>query len=85
MLKKQKKINQKVKTVFMQWIYFENPPSHMDKLGKVDAYSEPPQIPKVDLLAIAAVNGFKSLTVLTNSSTSDAWQCSEFIFARCCT
>ena len=48
------------------------PPFHMYNLGKVDAYSEPRQIPKVDLFAITAFNGFKSLTVSTNSSTSDA-------------
>ena len=57
----------------MQQIYSENsPPFHMYNLGKVDAYSEPCQIPKVDLFAIIALNGFKSLTVFTISSTSDA-------------
>ena len=67
----------------MQQIYSKNPsPFHMYNLGKVDAYSEPCQIPKVDLFAITAFNDFKSLTVFTNSSTSDAWQRSEFIFAK---
>ena len=49
-------------------------PFHMYNLGKVDVYSEPRQIPKVDLFAITAVSGFKSLTVFTNGSTSDVWQ-----------
>ena len=57
----------------MQQIYSKNPPPfHMYNLWKVDAYSELRQIPKVDLFAKAAFNGFKSLTVFTNSSTSDA-------------
>ena len=57
----------------MQWIYPENPPLfHMYNLGKEDAYSQPCQIPKMDLFAITAFNGFKSLTGFTNSSTSDA-------------
>ena len=69
---KKVKENQKFKTAFMQRIYSENPPLfHMYNLGKVDAYSESRQIPKVDLFAIAAFNVFKSLTVFTNSSTSD--------------
>ena len=69
----------------MQRIYFENTPLfHMYNLEKVDTYSELHQIPKVDLFAITAFNGFKSLTVFTNSSTSDAWQRPEFIFAKCC-
>ena len=56
----------------MQRIYAENPPHfHMYNLGKVDVYSEPRQIPKVDLFAIAAFKGFKLLAVFTNSSTSD--------------
>ena len=56
----------------MQRIYSENPPHfHMYNLGKVDVYSEPHQIPKVDLFAIAAFKGFKLLAVFTNSSTSD--------------
>ena len=54
----------------MQRIYSDNRPSfHMYNLGKVDAYSEPHQIPKVDLFAITAFKGFKLLTVFTNSST----------------
>ena len=73
MLKKEKKINQKFKTVLMHWIYSKNaPPFHMYNLKKVDAYSEPCQIPKVDHFVITAFNGFKSLTFFTNSSTSDA-------------
>ena len=52
----------------MQRIYSE-PPFHMHKL---DACSEPHQTPKLDLSAITAFNGFKSLTVFTESSTSDA-------------
>ena len=68
----------------MQRIYSENTPLfHTYNLGKVDAYPEHCQIPKVDLFAIAAFNRFRSLTVFTNSSTSDAWQRSEFIFAKC--
>ena len=66
-------MNQKFKTAFMQRIYSEkHPPLHVHNLAKLDACSEPPQIPKVDLFAITAFNGFKSLTVLTKSSTSDA-------------
>ena len=52
----------------MQQIYSKNPPPfHMYNLGKVDAYSEPHQIPKVDLFAITAFNDFKSLTVFTKT------------------
>ena len=41
----------------MQQIYSKNPrPFHMYNLGKVDVYSEPCQIPKVDLFVIAAFN-----------------------------
>ena len=48
----------------MQRIYSENPPPfHMYNLTKLEACSEPPQIPKVDLSAIAVFNGFKSLTI----------------------
>ena len=55
----------------MQWVYSENPPLfHMYNLAKLDACSEPRQIPKVGLFAIIAFNGIKSLTVLTKSSTS---------------
>ena len=36
----------KVKTVFMQRIYYENPPSfHMYNLAKLEACSEPCQMP----------------------------------------
>ena len=62
----------------MQQIYSENPlpfhiyTFHIYNLGEVDVYSEPRQIPKVDLFVVTAFNGFKSLTVFTNSSTSDA-------------
>ena len=43
----------------MQRIYSENPPSfRMYKLTKLEACSEPSQIPKVDLSAIAVFNGF---------------------------
>ena len=52
----------------MQQIYSENPPPfHMYNLGKVDAYSEPRQIPKVNLFARTAFNGFKPLTIFTNT------------------
>ena len=48
----------------MQRIYSENPPPfHMYNLTKLEVCSEPSQIPKVDLYAIAVFNGFKSLTV----------------------
>ena len=54
----------------MQRIYCENsPPVHMYNLGKADVYSEPHQIPKVELFAITAFSDFKSLTVFTYSST----------------
>ena len=54
----------------MQRIYCENSPLvHMYNLGKADVYSEPHQIPKVELFAITAFNDFKSLTVFTYSST----------------
>ena len=44
----------------MQRIYSKNPfPFHMYNLAKLDACSEPCQIPKVDLFAITAFNGFK--------------------------
>ena len=57
----------------MQCIYSENTPLfHTYNLGKVDAYPGHRQIPKVDLFAITAFNRFRSLTVFTNSSTSDA-------------
>ena len=72
-VKKVKEINQKFKTVFYATDLLREPPHfHMYNLGKVDAYSEPHQIPKVDLFAITTFNRFKSLTVFTNSSTSDA-------------
>ena len=46
----------------MQRIYSETPsPFHMYNLEKLDACSEPRQIPNVDLFAITAFNGFKSL------------------------
>ena len=68
-----KEINQKFKTVFYATDLLREPPLfHMYNLGKVDAYSEPHQIPKVDLFAITTFNRFKSLTVFKNSSTSDA-------------
>ena len=48
----------------MQRMYSENPPPfHMYNLTKLDTCSEPSQISKVDLSAIAVFNGFKSLTV----------------------
>ena len=48
----------------MQGIYSENPPPfHMYNLTKLEVCSEPSQIPKVDLSAIAVFNGFKSFTV----------------------
>ena len=69
----------------MQGIYHGNPPLfHVYNLAKPDVCSEPRQTPKVDLSAITAFNGFKSLTVFIKSSTSDGWQRSEFIFAKCC-
>ena len=44
----------------MQPIYSENPPPfHMCNLEKLDACSEPRQIPKVDLFGITAFNGLK--------------------------
>ena len=59
----------------MQRIYSENTPLfHTYNLGKVDAYPEHRQIPKVDLFAVTAFNRFNSLTIFTNSCTSDAWQ-----------
>ena len=71
--KVKKKINQKFKTVSYATDLLREPsPFHVYNLGKVDAYSKPHQIPKVDLFAITAFNSFKSLTVFTNSSTSDA-------------
>ena len=79
------KINQKFKTVFMQRIYSESPPPfHMYNSAKLEACSEPCQMPKVDLFAVTVFNGFKALTVFAKSSTSDTWQGSEYIFARCC-
>ena len=36
-------------------------PSHMYNLAKLEACSEPCQIPKVDLFTITVFNGFKSL------------------------
>ena len=52
----------------MQQIYSENPPPfHMYNLAKLDECSELHQIPKVDLFAITAFNGLKSLTVFTKS------------------
>ena len=48
----------------MQRIYSENPPPfHMYNLTKLEACSEPSQIHKVDLSAIAVFSGFMSLTV----------------------
>ena len=48
----------------MQRIYSENPPPfHRYNLTKLETCSEPFQIPKVDLSAIAVFNGFKSLAV----------------------
>ena len=53
----------------MQGIYHENPPLfHMYNLAKPDVCSEPRQTPKVNLSAITAFNGFKSLTVFIKSS-----------------
>ena len=53
----------------MQRIYSENPPPfHMYNLTKLEACSEPSQIPKVDRPAIAVFNGFKSLTVSQKTS-----------------
>ena len=69
----------------MQRIYSENPPPfHMYNLPKLEACSEPCQIPEVDLFAIPVFNGFTSLTVFAKSSTSDAQQGSEFTFEKCC-
>ena len=43
----------------MQRIHCENPPSfHMYNLAKLEACSEPCQIPQVDLFAIISFNGF---------------------------
>ena len=87
MLKNLKKINQKSKTAFMQRIHSKNPPRfHMYNLAELDVRSAPCQIPKLDVFAIIAFNSysFTSLTIFTKSSTSDAWQRSEFIFAKCC-
>ena len=57
----------------MQRIYSENPPPfHKYNLAKLDACSEPRQIPKVDIFATATFIGFSSLTVFTKSSTTDA-------------
>ena len=68
----------------MQRIYSEDPPPfHLYNLAKIDAWLEPHQITKVNLFAITTFSGFKSLTSLTISSTSDAWQRSELIFAKC--
>ena len=48
----------------MQRISSENPPPfHMYNLTRLEACSEPSQIPKVDLSAIAVFNGFKSLNL----------------------
>ena len=78
-------MNQKFETIFMQRIYFENPPSfHIYNLTKLETCSEPYQIPKVDLFAIAVFKGFKALTVFAKSTTSDVLQGSEFPFTKCC-
>ena len=61
MLKIWKKINQKIKIDF-----------HATNLLREDACSEPCQTPKVELSAITAFKGLKSLTVLTERSTLDA-------------
>ena len=48
----------------MLLIYSENPPPfHMYNLRKLEVCSEPSQIPKVDLSAIAVFSSFKSLSV----------------------
>ena len=50
MLKTWNKVNRKFKTAFSQRIYSENtPPFHMYNLVKLEACSEPCQIPKMDL------------------------------------
>ena len=54
----------------MQRSYSENPPPlQMYNLAKLESCSEPSQTPKVDLSAIAAFNGFKSLSVSQKAPT----------------
>ena len=54
----------------MQRIYSKNPPPfHMYNLTKLEVCSEPSQIPKVDLSAIAVFYGFRSLTVSQKAPT----------------
>ena len=48
------------------------PPFHIYNLAKLEACSEPCQIPKMKLFAMIALNGFKSSIVFAKSSTSDA-------------
>ena len=73
MLKKVRENKPKIQNHFYATDLLREPSHfHMYNLRKVDVCSEPRQIPKVNLFVIAAFNGFKSLTVFTNSSTSDA-------------
>ena len=55
----------------MQPIYSRKPPPfYMYNLAKLEACSEPCQIPKVELFPITVCNGFNSLTVSAENSTS---------------